>query len=37
MVSLSSVKRFIERLETYGHVRPTVQRRMQGKMKMRKR
>jgi transposase len=39
MVSLSSVKRFVERFETYGHVRATVQRRMQGKLtkKMRKR
>jgi transposase len=32
MVSLSSVKRYIKRFEIYGHVRPTVQGRMQGKI-----
>jgi transposase len=39
MLSLSSVKRFIKRFEKYGHVRPTVQVRMQGKLtrRMRKR
>jgi transposase len=32
MVSLSSVKGYIERYEKQGHVRPTVQKRMQGKL-----
>src|SRR5579859_4735451 len=32
MVSLSSVKRYIQQFLTEGHVRPTVQRRMQGKL-----
>jgi transposase len=32
MVSLSSVKRYIERYEKQGHVKPTVQKRMQGKL-----
>lgn len=32
MVSLSSVKRYIKRFETLGHVQPTGQRRMQGKV-----
>jgi transposase len=31
MVSLSTVKRYIKRYQTLGHVRPTVQRRQQGK------
>lgn len=35
MVSLSSVKRYIQRYEAQGHVRPTVQRRMQGKLSQR--
>jgi transposase len=32
MVSLSSVKRFVKQFENEGHVRPTVQGRMQGKL-----
>lgn len=32
MVSLSSVKRFVKQFESEGHVRPTVQGRMQGKL-----
>jgi transposase len=32
MVSLSSVKRFINRFQTLGHVQPIVQQRMQGKL-----
>ncbi len=38
-VSLSSVKRYVKRFEIYGHVLPSVQRRMQGKItrKLRKR
>lgn len=32
MVSLSSVKRYIKRYQTLGHLHPTVQRRMQGQL-----
>src|SRR5258708_15761107 len=32
MVSLSSVKRYITRFTVVGHVKPTPQRRMQGKL-----
>ncbi len=32
MVSLSSVKRFINRFQRLGHVQPTVQQRMQSKL-----
>ena len=32
MVSLSSVKRYVQRFEAVGHVRPTAQRRMQGRL-----
>jgi transposase len=32
MVSLSSVKRYINQFEAVGHVEPTIQRRMQGKL-----
>src|SRR5689334_6676717 len=32
MVSLSSVKRYINQFDAVGHVQPTIQRRMQGKL-----
>jgi transposase len=32
MVSLSTVKRYVKRFPRQGHVHPTVQRRMQGKL-----
>ena len=35
MVSLSTIKRYIKRFELYGHVLPTVQGRMQGKLNKR--
>lgn len=35
MVSLSTVKRYVQRFQTLGHVRPTEQRRMQGKLNRR--
>src|SRR5438270_13753396 len=32
MISLSSVKRYVKQFQTVGHIRPAIQRRVEGKL-----